>query len=140
LCSAYGADSGSFNDPANKQFNNAKEATKNFYVNAVIPSVERHLNGYKAMVLPGWNAFDGKTYDIRLDTSSIEALQDDQNKKVEKQTKLSAGITAVLIRISEGKLTPASAIRVLVKSYEMSDIEAMDLVADNVGPNTNQDA
>ena len=134
LCSAYGADSGSFNDPANKQFNNAKEAQKNFYVNAVIPVVTRHLEGYKEFILPGWNAFDNKTYDIRLDLASIDALQDDQNKKVTKQVALSKGITDVLIRIQEGKLTPSSATKVLMKSYEMTEIQAMELVADNVNP------
>ncbi len=139
LCSAYGVDSGSFNDPNNKQFNNAKESQKNFYINAVIPVVERHLQGYKELILEGWNKFDNKTYDIRLDLSQIEALQSDQNKKVEKQVKLSKGITDVLIRISEGKLTPTSAVEILVESFGVTEIRALELVADNVNPNTKTD-
>ena len=69
-----------------------------------------------------------------MDLASIDALQDDQNKKVTKQVALSKGITDVLIRIQEGKLTPSSATKVLMKSYEMTEIQAMELVADNVNP------
>jgi HK97 family phage portal protein len=138
LCSAYGVDSGSFNDPSNKQFNNAKEAQKNFYINGVIPVVERHLQGYKELVLEGWNKFDGKVYDIRLDISQIEALQDDQNKKAEKQVKLSVGITNVLIRIAEGKLTPASATQILIESFDLSEMRAIELVADNIKPGADE--
>lgn len=139
LCSVYGADSSSFNDPANKKFSNLKEGQKSFYINAVLPPLERHLLGYKELILDCWNKFDNKTYDIRLDLSGIEALQSDQNKKAEKQVKLSKGITDVLIRIAEGKLTPSSATKVLVRSFDMNEIEAMELVADNVNPNTGND-
>ena len=138
LCSAYGVDSGSFNDPSNKQFNNAKESQKNFYINGVIPVVERHLQGYKELVLEGWNKFDGKVYDIKLDLSQIEALQDDQNKKAEKQVKLSVGITNVLIRIAEGKLTPASATQILIESFDLSEMRAIELVADNIKPGADE--
>lgn len=132
LCSVYGADSSSFNDPANKKFNNLKEGQKSFYVNAVLPPLERHLQGYKELIIPGWNESDNANYDIRLDLSGIEALQDDQNKKVDKQVKLSKGITDVIMRIAENKLTPSAAIKILEMSYDMSEAEATELVADMV--------
>jgi len=129
LCSLYGADSSSFNDPANKKFNNLKEAQKSFYINAVIPPLERHLLGYKELVLPGWNKSDNVKYDIRLDLSEIEALQDDQVAKVNKQVNLSKGISDIIMRVGEGKIKPESAIQVLIWSFDMTEQEARDLVA-----------
>ena len=130
MCSAYGADSGSFNDPANKKFNNAIEAQKNFYTNAVIPPLERHLQGYKELILAGWNEADNTTYDIRLDLSGIEALQVDQNTKANKQVALSKGMTDIIMRVGEGKISPSSAIKLLETNFDLTEAEAEELVAD----------
>jgi HK97 family phage portal protein len=129
LCSVYGADSSSFNDPANKKFNNLKEAQKSLYVNAVLPPLERHLAGYKELILPGWNEQDNTTYDIRLDLSGIEALQDDQAAEVQKQVNLSKGISDVIMRVGEGKIKPDSAVQILMWSFDMNETEARELVA-----------
>lgn len=130
LCSAYGADSGTFNDPANKKFNNAKEAQKNFYTNAVIPPLERHLAGYKELILPGWNEADNTTYDIRLDLSGIEALQADQVQRAAKQVNLSKGMSDIIMRVGEGKIKPESAVKLLEMNFDLTENEARELVAD----------
>ena len=39
ICNVFGLDSSLFNDPANKTFNNRKEAEKALYTNAIIPIV-----------------------------------------------------------------------------------------------------
>jgi len=129
LCSLYGADSSSFNDPANKKFNNLKEGQKSFYINAVLPPLQRHLLGYKELVIPGWNKQDNADYDIRLDLSGIEALQDDQAAEVQKQVNLSKGISDVIMRVGEGKIKPDSAVQILMWSFDMNETEARELVA-----------
>jgi hypothetical protein len=125
-----GADSGTFNDPANKKFNNAKEAQKNFYTNAVIPPLERHLAGYKELILPGWNEADNTTYDIRLDLSGIEALQADQVQRAAKQVNLSKGMSDIIMRVGEGKIKPESAVKLLEMNFDLTENEARELVAD----------
>lgn len=130
LCNMYGIDSSMFNDPANKKYNNLREALKALYINAVLPVAERHLRGFKDMVLPGWNLSDGVVYNIEYDTSGIEALQEDQNKVVTKQVALSKGMTDIIMRVGEGKIKPKSAIKLLMKSFDLSENEATELVAD----------
>jgi HK97 family phage portal protein len=137
LCSIYGADSSSFNDPANKKFNNLKEAQKSFYVNAVLPPLERHLAGYKELILPGWNEQDNTTYDIRLDLSKIDALQSDQAIKTQRQVNLSTGIANILMRVAEKKMGRQSAINLLVMSFDLSPEEAEELVSDTGVTETN---
>lgn len=129
LCSVYGADSSSFNDPANKKYNNLLEAQKAFYINAVIPPLERHLLAYKELILPAWNKFDNAKYDIRLDLSGIEALQEDQAMKVTKQVNFSRGVTDIVMRVGEGKIKPESAVKILMMSFELSEEEAREIVS-----------
>jgi len=140
LCNVWGADSSSFNDPANKKFSNLKEGQKSFYVNAVLPPLERHLLGYEELVIPSWNELDNANYSIKLDLSGIEALQDDQAQRVTKQVNLSKGITDVIMRVGEGKIKPESAIRILMMSFDLTEDQAKELVADTgvieEGPDT----
>lgn len=134
LCNAYNADSSNFNDPDNKKFSNVQEGDKNFYTKAVIPPTNRHLEGYKELILPGWNKKDNANYNIELDLSKIEALQSDQNKRVEKQLKLSTGIMNILFRLGKGEISKESAIKTLEISFDMSNEEANEVVK-NTGKN-----
>lgn len=136
LASVYGADSSQFNDPANKKFNNLKEGEKSFITKAVMPPLMRHYMGLNEFVVPGWNATDNANYKVKPDTSKIEALQEDQNRVVDKQTKLSAAISSIVMRVGEGKTSPESAIAQLVYSFEMSEDEARDIVGNTINPST----
>ena len=140
LCNIWGADSSIFNDPANKKFSNVKEGQKSFYINAVLPPLRRHLAGYKELIIPGWNKSDNANYDIRLDLSSIEALQDDQNQRATKQVALSKGMTEIIMRVGEGKISVESGIKLLEMNFDLTEEEARNLVATTVNPNTKTNA
>ena len=134
LCNVWGADSSNFNDPANKKFSNLKEGQKSFYINAVLPPLERHLLGYKELVIAGWNEEDGANYDIRLDLSNIESLQADQNQKAQKQVNLAKGMTDVIMRVGEGKISAASGVKLLEMNFDLATAEAEALIADTTNP------
>ncbi len=128
LCNMYGADSSMFNDPANKKYNNLKEAQKAFYVNTVLPPLERHLRGFKELVIPGWSESDGVKYNIELDLSQIEALQEDQANVVNKQVNLSKGISDVVMRVGEGKISKESAVEILIETFDLTEERAQKIV------------
>ena len=90
LCSIYGAKSRMFNDPKGSSFNNAKQDGKDFYLNAVLPPLENDLEHWNAFYNPAWNKKDGVTYTVKLDLSSIDVLQEDQDKKIEKSRKIAS--------------------------------------------------
>ncbi len=137
LCNLYNTDSSIFNDPANKKYNNLKEAMKALYINAVLPPLERHVRGFEEMVTPGWNEFDNTIYHLEIDTSGIEPLQDDQNSKVRKQVALAAGILNIITKVSEGKIGREAAINQLTYIFNMERETAEELIADTVVNNTN---
>ena len=93
LCNVYGLDSSLFNDPANKTFNNRKEADKALYTNAVMPQ-----NDKIDSMLTNWlveNHFPGGTHRLRSDYSDVESLQQDFNTKASTYVSLvSAGIAS----------------------------------------------
>jgi len=136
LANAYHVDSSNFNDPANKKFNNLKEGQKSLYVNAVLPALDRHYLGYNEFVTPGWNEKDNANYNVRADISSIESLQDDQNKKVDKQAKMSKAITDVVMRVGENKISRESAIETLMISFDMSEDKAIRIMGTTENTNT----
>ena len=91
--------------------------------------MERHLLAYKELILPAWNKFDNAKYDIRLDLSGIEALQEDQAMKVTKQVNFSKGVTDIVMRVGEGKIKSESAVKILMMSFELSEEEAREIVS-----------
>jgi HK97 family phage portal protein len=134
LCNLYGADSSSFNDPANKTFNNVKEGDKNFYTKAVFPPLMRHYMALNEFVTPGWNKKDNANYSVFPDTSGIEALQDDQNMKVQTQRNLSTGISDVVMRVGEGKISRESAIEIIMISYGLTLEQSQIIVGTTTNP------
>ena len=80
LCNLYGVDSSLFNDPANKTYNNRKEAEKSMFTNAVIPVNQKDIQSLSEWLLPAWNERDNTTYEIRQNLSSIPVLHEDEDK------------------------------------------------------------
>jgi len=79
ICNVYGIDSSLFNDPANKTFNNRKEASKDLYTDAIIP-----MNSKVDSMLNNWlvkNHFPQGGYRLRSDYSDVESLQEGFNEK-----------------------------------------------------------
>ena len=90
LCNIYSVDSSLFNDPANKTFNNRKEATKALYTESVLPTLGLLIEGLNIWLLPAWSARDNKNYLLEPDVKSIQALREDINelsKRVSQQRK-----------------------------------------------------
>ena len=123
ICNVFGLDSSLFNDPANKTFNNRKEAEKALYTNAVQPTldkVEAELNRWLvASHYPSGNVR------FRFDYSEVPALQIDQKTEAEKDKIVLDGVNVVLnMPISnEGKAT------LLIDSYGYSEEEVETILS-----------
>jgi phage portal protein BeeE len=74
-------DSSLFNDPANKTYNNRKEAEKALYTGAVMPNMNKLETGLNRWLVPGF--FPGRMARLRVDYSNITALQEDFHQKVQ---------------------------------------------------------
>lgn len=83
MCNVFGINSSLFNDPANKTYNNQKEAKSELYTNAVIP-----LNEKKAAKLNELILKNDPTKRFRYDYSNVEALQEDFHEKAKTYTLL----------------------------------------------------
>lgn len=125
LANAYSADSSLFNDPANKTFNNRKEAEKSLYTDAVIPNLNKLLEDINLTWLKQWSLKDSKRYKWQLDTSGIEALQADQKTEAEKDKIRMEGINTIL----QMQTTSEAKAQLLRAEYGFSEEDAAILVA-----------
>lgn len=124
LCNLYGVDSSLFNDPANKTYNNRKEAEKAMFTNAVIPVNEKDIHSLSQWLLPGWNEKDNTTYEIRQNLSSIPVLHEDEDKRAAKQEKVSK----IFISILEAQISNEQKVFSLMRSLDYSEEEAQEIV------------
>jgi len=124
LCNLYGVDSSLFNDPANKTYNNRKEAEKAMFTNAVIPVNEKDIHSLSEWLLPGWNEKDNTTYQIRQNLSSIPVLHEDEDKRAAKQEKVSK----IFISILEAQISNEQKVFSLMRSLDYSEDEAKEIV------------
>jgi HK97 family phage portal protein len=124
LCNLYGVDSSLFNDPANKTYNNRKEAEKAMFTNAVIPVNEKDIHSLSQWLLPGWNEKDNTTYEIRQNLSSIPVLHEDEDKRAAKQEKISK----IFISILEAQISNEQKVFSLMRSLDYSEDEAKEIV------------
>lgn len=128
LCSVFGAKSRMFNDPKGSSFNNAKQDSKDFYLNAVLPPSENDTDHWNRFYGKGWNEKDGVIYTVKLDTSGIDVLQEDQKEQIEKSRKRSEIIRETLKGISLNMWTELSAIEQLMDTLKMTEDEANKIV------------
>ena len=84
LCNVYGVDSGMFNDPANKTYNNALEAQKTFWENAVIPKLDEFKTGLNGWLVPAWSKKENKNLVIDYNVDHIGALQADKKEQTDR--------------------------------------------------------
>ena len=115
MCNVFGLDSSLFNDPANKTFNNRKEAEKAMYTNAIIPIAlkiaEKHTNFIAK------NHFPDGSVRMRKDFSNIPALQQDMKEEATKDKIIMDGINVVL-NMPTGANTKQLILR---ENYNLSD-------------------
>jgi HK97 family phage portal protein len=124
LCNLYGVDSSLFNDPANKTYNNRKEAEKAMFTNAVIPVNAKDIQSLSEWLLPGWNERDNTTYQIRQNLSSIPVLHEDEDRRAAKQEKVSK----IIISILEAQISNEQKVFSLMRSLDYSEDEAKEIV------------
>lgn len=113
LCSVYGVKSRMFNDPKGASYNNAKQDTKDFYVNGVLPPLHSEIDHFNKFYVPGWNERDNSNYFIEPDISSIEALQDDKKLEAEKDKIVMDGINVIL----NMPISPEGKQKLLIDNY-----------------------
>ena len=116
LCNAFHVDSSLFNDPANKTFNNRKEASKAFWTDAVLPEIYKTQNGLNEWLMPNISEFENRDLRLKVDTHDIEPLQQDAELLADRLVKLR---TAGIISGNDAR-------RAL--GYDTIDDEAMDSV------------
>ena len=120
LCNIFSVDSSLFNDPANKTFNNRKEATKALYNEAVLPNLGMLMEGLNSWLLPGWSRQDNRNYKLIPDTSNIEALQADQKEEAEKDKVKMEGVNIIL----NMPISPEAKAELLKTEYDYSEEQA----------------
>lgn len=130
LCSIYGVSSRIFNDPNGATFNNTKEDNKKYYQNGVLPPLENDIDHFNSFFVPGWNARDNANYIVRLDKSSIEALQADQKVEAEKDKTVMDGVSVIL----NMPISAAGKQLLLVSTYDMTEEEA-ETITTNIETN-----
>lgn len=113
LCSVYGVKSRMFNDPKGASYNNAKQDTKDFYVNGVLPPLHSEIDHFNKFYVPGWNERDNSNYFIEPDISSIEVLQDDKKLEAEKDKIVMDGINVIL----NMPISPEGKQKLLIDNY-----------------------
>jgi len=113
LCSVYGVKSRMFNDPKGASYNNAKQDTKDFYINGVLPPLHSEIDHFNKFYVPGWNERDNSNYFIEPDISSIEALQDDKKLEAEKDKIVMDGINVIL----NMPISPEGKQKLLIDNY-----------------------
>lgn len=127
LCDIYAVDSSLFNDPANKTYNNRKEAEKAFFTNAVIPANQKDIDGLSSWLLPEWEKKDGTRYLIEQDLSNITALHEDNKDKALRQEK----INKIILLTLAAQISDTQKINTLMISLDIDEAEARQIVAAN---------
>jgi HK97 family phage portal protein len=123
MCNVFGLDSSLFNDPANKTFNNRKEAEKALYTNAVIPLSDKIGAAHTQFIAK--NHYPGGDYRMRQDFSEVEALQSDQKTEAEKDKIVMDGVNVVL----NMPISSDAKSNLLVSEYDMTEEQAQGIVA-----------
>lgn len=88
ICNIYQLDSSLFNDPANKTFNNRKEALKSMWQDACIPLLESFKQSLNSWIVANYSEIEGRNYRLEYDLSNISALQEDKQLQSDRVTKL----------------------------------------------------
>ncbi len=128
LCNLFSEDSSLYNDPANKTFNNRKEATKAHHNEAVLPVVNRLLRGLNIWLIGPYNERTGRQYRLVVDKSTIDALQEDQQAEAKKNSTVTKSLSDIATRVSEGKLDSSSAKQILMFSYKLTEDQANNII------------
>ena len=127
LCNIFKVDSSLFNDKEASTYNNIQSVSKAVYTRAVIPNNNKIISGYSS-IIPAYNSFENKELRIVQDLSSIEALQQDQKTKAEKDNININSITSVL----SSPISTESKVQTLVNVMGMDQGQAQLIVGKEI--------
>jgi hypothetical protein len=116
LCNVLQVDSGQLNDPDNKKFANVGESNKALYNDCVIPFTKLITENPKLKQVLG--------YDIFLDVSQIDCLQQSQATRAEKANTVTQAIVGLNKDVQSGSITPEIAVKILVSEWSFDEEEA----------------
>ena len=122
ICNVFGLDSSLFNDPANKTFNNRKEAEKALYTNAVMPISAKIAAAHTMFIAK--NHFPNGRVRMRQDFSRVEALQIDKRTEAQKDKIRMDGINVVL----NMPISSDAKQRLLISDYDFTEDEAIAIL------------
>lgn len=128
FCNLYSVDSSLFNDPANKTFNNRKEATKSLYTEAVLPTLERLITGLNIWLVPEWSKQDGVEYKLRAKINNIDALQEDRDKEAQRKERTSKEVREIVKNVALGQTKPDDARAMLEIIHNFTTDEAQKII------------
>ena len=120
ICNALQVNSSLFNDPANTTYSNQNEAWKAFYNQCVIPYTRKITDNKEVKSALG--------YEIFLDTSNIDVLQEAQSLRNEKNKVLTDAIINLNQQVKNGVISVEIAIEILVSEWNYDLEEATKLI------------
>lgn len=88
LCNAYHVDSSLFNDPANKTFNNRKEAQKALWTDAILPEIHKSEDALNQWLVKPIAQIENRNLALCPELDRIEPLQQDMELMADRLTKL----------------------------------------------------
>lgn len=109
LCTVLQIDSGQANDPDNKKFANVQESNKALYTDCVIP--------FTRMITDNQEIINFLGYEIFLDTSNIDCLQEAQSIRFEKNKTLTQAIFDLNENVKNGIITYDAAVFILTNEW-----------------------
>lgn len=121
LCDLYSVDSSLFNDPANKTYNNRKEAEKAMFTNAVIPLNDLDISEWMQFIVPAYNREDNTEYFIKQDLSVIPSLAQEETEKSKKALNETKIITSILT----SEISPIAKSLSLQRTLNISEEDAI---------------
>ncbi len=120
ICNVYQVDSGQFNDPDNKKFSNVIESNKALYSDCVIP--------WTKLITENKELTNELGYQIYLDTSNIDCLQEAQSVRMEKNKAIMYAIFEINKMVKDGVISFEIAIRLLTSEFGYDEQEASELI------------
>ncbi len=120
LCTALQVDSGLFNDPDNKKFDNVTEANKALYNDCVIP--------YTRLITENKQLIKDLGYYLFLDVSGIDCLQEGQKARAEKAKTITEAIVGLNSQVKAGTISAEIAIKILVSEWGFDPEEAKGFI------------
>lgn len=116
------------NDPDNKQYSNAIEGRKSLYEECTIPFMKIIFNDPKVKSMLG--------FDVWVDTSEIDCLQQAQKERNEKNKLITDEIILLNEKVNSGSITRDIAVMILVSEWVFDEEEAQKYIQQ---PNTQED-